>query len=272
MAAQILANIGANFKFYRRNRLLVMASLVTLSVLGFSTLPSLFYVTQSRHLTMLITLFTEMNLFIYLVTAGLGLQFISQHLDNRSTKMVFTKPCLPDVWLLSGFLSAALVSLLLHVLNVTLCALLSWTWGLPFQWGMAGVACFNFIKSLILLSYISFLALIIHPSLAVFSVLFFSESMFYYLKLSFMTSAKNAPSSGTWGIAALQFIHKAVDVIYMLLPSLSPFGDRMLRATYTLRMTPSQLKYLPLAFLYAACLCALFHFLSVYALKKKRHI
>ncbi len=272
MTGQIFSNIGTNLKFYRRNRLLVVASLVTVAVFCLSTLPSLFYVTQSRHLTMLITLFTEMNLFTYLVTAGLGLQFISQHLNDRSTKMVFTKPCLPDVWLLSGFLSAALVSFLLHVLNVALCAMLSWAWHLPFQWGIAGVACYNFIKSLILLSYISFLSLIIHPSLAVFSVLFFSESMFYYLKLSFMTSVKNAPLSGMWSIAALQLIHKAVDVIYMLLPSLSPFGDRMLRAAYTLRMTPSQLKYLPLAFLYAACLCALFHFLSVVALKKKRHI
>jgi hypothetical protein len=50
MFQQIIANIETNLIFYRRNRLLVTAAGFIVLMLGISTLPSLFFMSSSKHL------------------------------------------------------------------------------------------------------------------------------------------------------------------------------------------------------------------------------
>jgi hypothetical protein len=40
---------------------------------------------------------SDLNAFVRILAAGMGLLIMSSHLRNRSLKMVFTKPCPPGL-------------------------------------------------------------------------------------------------------------------------------------------------------------------------------
>jgi len=56
----VTATVGVNFRFYRRNRLLIAASLLILFVAGLSTVPALFFIDNSRHLARIMVISTEL--------------------------------------------------------------------------------------------------------------------------------------------------------------------------------------------------------------------
>jgi ABC-type transport system involved in multi-copper enzyme maturation permease subunit len=114
MTELLRANILADFAFFRRSRLLLAFMLLFLLLTGLQSLPPLFANSGVQSFNALQQIFSELNGFLLVLCACLGLFIISSHLRNRSLKMVFTKPCPPALWLLSAFLSAVIVSLLLN--------------------------------------------------------------------------------------------------------------------------------------------------------------
>src|SRR6185369_14116131 len=215
MYAQVMANIGVNFKFYRRNRLLLVAGLLIMLVTALSTVPSLFFLTKAQHLSIIVTTASQLSNFATLIIPALGLMLISHHLGNRSIKMVFTKPCPPEAWLLSSSFSAVIVAALFYIGIFLICSILFAVWSIPFQWGLIFVLLNDFAHALIWLGYITFLAVFFRPVVAVLFIIIFQESSFYYLKLLLVSGIKSAT-----GALAL-FLKSAkglVDVIYMLLP------------------------------------------------------
>ncbi|HSC72302.1 MAG TPA: hypothetical protein VLH58_13170, partial [Candidatus Methylomirabilis sp.] len=190
MQAQVLANVAVNFKFYRRNRLLLAAILLILLVLGLSAVPSLFFLTKSQHLAIITSVASGLSGIATIITPALGLLLISHHLGNRSAKMVFTKPCPPEAWLLASTLSAAAVAAACYAAIFVTCSVLFVAWGIPFQWGLVYVLANDLAHALIWLGYLSFLAVVFHPVVAVLVVVIFQEGTFYGLKLLLLSGIK----------------------------------------------------------------------------------
>lgn len=270
MYPQLIANIKTNLKFYIRNRLLLAAAIFTILVLGMSIIPSIIFFSMTKHLEIVRTIFSQLNSFATIVTAGLGLLLIYHHINNRSTKMVFTKPCLPDVWLLSSFFSASLVSFILFSGTLLICSTLFLIWNIPFQGGIIYITINEFLQAIILLSYITFLSIILHPVLVVLIIFIFSEGTFYYLKI-FLVNGLKAGGDGNY-ISFLKALKGFADVIYILIPSFSPFSEETAKIYSSLRLSDARWDYLLLTLAYTLLISSLFYFLSVYFLKRKRHI
>jgi ABC-type transport system involved in multi-copper enzyme maturation permease subunit len=119
MTELLKANIWADVTFYRRSKLLLAFMLVFLLMTALQSLPPLFMNSGVQSFNSLQEIVSDLNFFLLVLAAGMGLLVISSHLRNRSLKMVFTKPCPPEMWLLSAYLSAAAMSLFLIL----------WCWG-----------------------------------------------------------------------------------------------------------------------------------------------
>lgn len=270
MFSQLAANIKINFKFYKRNRLLLVASIFIVGVMGLSAIPSLLFFTKTKHLEIIRAIFSELSSFITIVTAGLGLLFISYHIRNRTTKMVFTKPCSPGVWLLSSLMSSSFVSLIFFVGIFSLCSVLFLFWDIPFQSGLIYVTVNDFLHATIILSYITLLAVLFHPVIAVLFIFIFHDNTFYYLKLLLAAGIK---SSGDGPLSsALNIGKRFVDVIYMIMPSSEPFSEKMSSVYSSFRISAGAWQYLFLAFIYTLIIAAFYYLLALFFLRKKRHL
>src|SRR5260370_25017486 len=131
MAELLRANVLANFAYYRRSRLLIAFALVFLLLTGLTSLPTFFINSGVQNFNSLQEIYSTMNVFLLFFAAGLGLFVVSSHLRNRSLTMVFTKPCSPAVCVLSSFVSAVAVSLLLSLVVLVSAVALSLVWPLP---------------------------------------------------------------------------------------------------------------------------------------------
>ena len=270
MKSLLRANIGLNLIFYRRNKLLLVVSLFIVVVLMISSLPVLLNVPGTGNTRIVILLFSKFSKLAMVITAGLGLLFVSHHVGNRSLKMVFTKPCSPEVWLLSSYLSAILISAVLYVGIISLCSVLFLSWDIPFQWGLLYVAAKDFCRSIILLFYITFFAVIIHPVIAVLIVFIFRDGMLYTGK---MILAGGIRIVGEGSAASFLKLSKMiVDTLYMLVPAFDPYAEETARIYTSFHIPEGGWKYLFLTLVYTIVVSALFYLLSVYFLKRKRHI
>jgi hypothetical protein len=115
-----------------------------------------------------------------------------------------------------------------------------------------------------------FLTVLFHPVLAVLFFFIFNESTFYSLKLLLASGVK---ASGDRPLAsALQLLKRVVDLIYMITPTIEPFSERMSSVYSSFRTSAEDWEYLFLAFIYTIVVTGFFSLLSLYFLKKKRHI
>jgi hypothetical protein len=270
MFQQIIANIETNLIFYRRNRLLVAAAVFIVLMLGMTTLPSLFFMSSTKHLDQVRTIVQNIHGFAFVLTAGLGLLLVSQHIRDRSIKMVFTKPCLPETWLLSSFFSAAIVAFVLYAGAFIIAVILSALWGIPFPTGIIYISLNEFFQTLSLMAYVTFLSVIFHPVLAALFVLLFQEQTFYFMKMLLASGVKAAGEKSF--LPFLKLLKLLVDAVYMVLPTFNPYADKTQQVYSTLRGSDANWDYLYPAIAYALTVSALFYFLTVLVLKKKRYV
>jgi hypothetical protein len=270
MAKQLWANIRTNLKFYRRNKLLLLIGLFFLFIWGVSAVPALFYISNRQKFEIIQMILDQSGWFINFFVAALGVLTLFHHLSSRSYKMVVTKPCAPETWLLANFLSAMLVSALLNLAVLVLSAVLFAVWSIPFQWGVAYIALDGILRSAILSSILSYLTILVHPFIAVLAVLVINEYMFYQLIVLVSAGLKNAT---LWSRKVFFAVVKyGFYVLYLLVPTLFPLALKTQKIYSGLKMRPSDLKYLGTTFAYTLVICALLYFLSDYSLKKKRLI
>ncbi len=270
MYQQLIANIQTNLTFYRRNRLLVAASVFIILILGLTLVPAMFFLSNTQRLEQVRVIFKQVNDFAMVVTAGLGLLLVSQHIRDRSVKMVFTKPCLPETWLLSSFLSAGLVALVLYAGSFLIASFLSAIWSIPFPTGIVFIFVNELFLAISLMAYVTFLSVIFHPVLAVMFVLVIQEGMFYWLKILIASGIKAAGTKPVFPL--LKPLKFFVDAVYMILPTFKPYDEKTRQVYTSLRGSDADWNYLLLAIAYALALTALFYFLTAYVLKKKRYV
>lgn len=267
MTELLKANIVADLKYYRRSRLLLAFMLLFLLLTALESLPPIFMNSGVQSFHSLREINSYLNGFVLILAAGLGLLIMSSHLRNRSLKMVFTKPCPPALWLLSAFLSAALVSLGLNLVILSGSLLLSVFWHLPVRVGLTFVSAQTFVISLGLIAYLMLLGTIVHPVLAAIVALIFNADLFY----EFQIWTQAAIRSGSTNIA-LRVLQHVFHSLYILLPIFYPFDKQTANIHVSLRVIDSEWKYLVFSFGYALALSAFSYSVALYALAKKRHI
>jgi ABC-type transport system involved in multi-copper enzyme maturation permease subunit len=267
MAELLKANVLANFAYYRRSRLLLAFGLVFLLLTGLSSLPALFTHSGVQSFNSLREIFSDLNGFLLFLSGGLGLFIISSHLRNRSLKMVFTKPCSPAVWLLSAFLSAVAVSLLLNAVVLASTVVLSLGWHLPVRAGLAFVSVDTFVASVGIIAYLMLLATLVHPAIAATFALIFNADMF----LAAQTWTQAAIRSGN-SSTFLRALERLFYYLYLLLPMVYAFGKKTEGIYTSLRVMHGEWKYLIYSFGYALVLSAFCYLLALFALQRKKHI
>jgi ABC-type transport system involved in multi-copper enzyme maturation permease subunit len=267
MAELLKANILVDLTYYRRSKLLLAFMLVFLLLTALQSLPPLFMNSGVQNFNSLQQIISNLNFFLLMLAAGMGLLIISSHLRNRSLKMVFTKPCPPELWLLSAFLSAATMSLFLNVAVLGSGVLLSFFWHLPVRTGLVFVSAETFAVSLGLVAYLMVLAMLMHPALAAIVALIFNADLFY----QFDVWTRAAIQSGNSSIA-LRMVERLFHGLYILLPMLYPFDKQTQNIHTSLRVMSGEWKYLPFSLGYALALSAFCYCVALYALQKKNHI
>lgn len=267
MAELLRASVLANFAYYRRSRLLMAFTLVFLLLTGLSSLPPFFSNSGVQNFNGLQEIFSSLNGFLLFFAGGLGLFIISSHLRNRSLKIVFTKPCSPAVWLLSAFLSAAAVSLLLNCVVLASAVALSLGWHLPVRAGLIFISMDTFVASVGIIAYLMLLATLVHPAIAVTFALIFNADLFYAAQMWAQAVIRSGNSS-----VALRVLGRLFHYLYLLLPMVHAFGKKTENIYSSLRVLHGEWKYLLYSLGYALALAAFCYFLALFALQRKKHI
>ena len=267
MAELLKANILTDVTYYRRSKLLLAFMLVFLLITALQSLPPLFMNSGVQNFNSLQQIVSTLNFFILILSAGMGLLIISSHLRNRSLKMVFTKPCPPEVWLLSAFLSAAAMSIFLNIVVLGSGVLLSALWHLPVRMGLVFVSAETFVASLGLIAYLILLAMVMHPALAAIVAIIFNADLFYQFDVWTKAAIRSGNSS-----FALRVVERVFHSFYILLPIVFPFDKQTENIHTSLRVLSSEWKYLIFSFGYALALSAFCYCLSLFALKRRNHI
>lgn len=264
MIEQIRANVRVLLKFYARNRLLLVVALILLVLSALTVSESLVYGSTAAHFDIIAEAVSTLNSFGLVLSAALGLFAISSHLRHRTVKMVLTKPCLPEVWIASVFLSALAVTAMLYGVNLLFGIGLSLAWRVPIQSGLFFLAVEGFLRAAIVLAYLSFLTLVLHPIVATIVAVVFNESTFDGLRTMFLTAIKT-----TGGNPLLPAFETISNVIYMVLPTFSPYGDRTTAVSESLRASASDWLVLARTAGYSATALGLFFLLAVWAIRRR---
>lgn len=267
MYSQLLLNTRVHLRFYARNRLLLAFGLVMLLLFGVTLLPMLMFDSSSDRFNLLRSITAQMSGYAMVFTASLGLFAVSSHLRNRNVKMVLTKPCLPETWLASIFLSALLVALGIYTLLALAAAALSWFWGIPWQWGFVFVALDGACRAVIQMSFLTCLATAFHPVVAVLIALFFNEGIFYQLK--FLVAGAIAADGGKPLLVAASVL---CDTFYMVMPMAEPLSKQTESVYRALRTSGSDWLNLGITLGYSVLLSAFLFLVADYLLRRKRLI
>lgn len=267
MAELLKANILTHFAYYRRSRLLLAFLIVFLVLTFLFSLPLFFFGSGVKGFNALHQVYTTLNWFILLFTAGVGLFVISSHLRNRSLKIVFTKPCTPAVWLLSAFLSAVAVSFALNAVILGGSLLASLIWHLPVRTGLLFGSAYSFTTSVGLIAYMMLLATLVHPAIAVTFALVFNASLFYSTNLWTESVIRSGNSHGI-----LRFLNHLFHSLYMTLPILHVSDDKTSGILDSLHVPHGSWKFLLYSAGYSAALSLFCYAVALLALQRRKHI
>jgi len=264
---QLLLNTRVHLRFYARNRLLLGFGLVMLLLLGLTMVPMLLFGSSSDRFNALHMITGVMSGYAMVFVASLGLFAISSHLRHRNVKLVLTKPCLPEVWLASIFVAALLIAIAIYTMLAAAAAILSWIWGIPWQWGFLFVAVDGACRALIQMALLTCLSTAVHPVMAVLIALFFNEGIFFGLK-TLIAGALQARSGKAW-LVCLRFV---CDALYIIMPMAQPFSQHTESVYSSLRASGTEWLYLGGALGYTAVLSAFFFLICDYLLRRKNLI
>lgn len=269
MKQAFLANFVAHLAFFRRNRLVVLVGVLLAGVWCMSLIPSLFFISARDKFQMIRMLLEQSHGFILIFVAGLALMTIAYNFNQRCFKMVVTKPCPPEVWLLALYAAVMLVAVVLYTLITVAALAMFLVWHIPLQWGIFYLLGESLLQAMVVVSVLSFLVSVMHPFLAVVLMGLANEGTFYGLLVLLSAGASHATQAG----AALGYKIASVTTygFYLLVPSYSLFERKVAKLHSALRCDWPDLKWLGLSLLYTLLMGALFFALTALALRRRRH-
>ena len=260
---QLLANISTDFKFYRRNRVLMGAGLLYAVITALSLIPSFVFGSSTQEFTILKTLHDSLSTAVTVIVALMGILFMSSHFRSRSVKMVLTKPCSPETWLSGALLSTIGVLFMLQVAVIVITSALFAFWGIPFQGGLVYVTLDNFLADAVILSFIIFLSTAMPPVLAGIVAIIANEGAIYTLR-EIVSAGQH--STGSSGLAILDGV---LYVVYMVLPSYGLLNGHQRQVFETWHVEASDWLSLLPGIGYAAAVIVLFYLLTIVVLRRK---
>jgi hypothetical protein len=258
----------ANWAFYLRNKLLLLIVAALILVWGLSTFPSIFMISIRQKFEIIVSLMLQTTWFINILVSALGMLNLSYNLNQRCYKMVVTKPCRPETWLLANYLSAMTIAVILHALLFASCSLLFLIWEIPYQWGLLYIAFDGLARAAILFSILTMLSALIHPFIAILFMLVLNERTFYMFVLWLSASIKNATVPFQ---RLLLIIQKYVlYVIYIALPSYTPLSDKTDKIYQSLKVNIADLRYLAGILVYSLIISGMCYFITDISLRRRR--
>jgi ABC-type transport system involved in multi-copper enzyme maturation permease subunit len=262
------ANIHNNLIYYRRNKLLLIVSLLFIAVMLLNLIPSLFFTSHNIRFRLALQIYTGIVGFTGFIVAMIGLISVWAHRSNKSVKLVFTKPCSPETWLLSHYISAGLVLLTGMLVSVVLYLALSLIWNIPIQAGILAYS-FNLCVSIVLtFCYLVLLSAWLHPIIAGLVYLAFSENMFYWLALLCKSGIDTLESALLKGM--LTVLHWITYGLYYVLPAMKPFEEKMKHLGANLRVPENYGLYSIGQLVYTLLFIVFCFSLTIYSLRKRR--
>ena len=264
MAELLRANVLVHLRFFRRNRLLLAVGLIFFGFLGLSLLMTSLMSTLGGRFRTMQMLSSQLGGSVRFFVPALGLVLIWSHQKDRNLKMVVTKPCTPEVWLLSGLTAAGAISAAFHVAVFILMVVLALAFGIPFQSGFGFLAMESFLSSLIALTYLSLLTTLFHPVVALLFLSIFNDGTLQSLSMAAEVGATSHPGSAFFAVLAY-----ASHALSWIPPMFHPFGNRYAAVASSLRTTGGDWLTLLASAGYAALAATLFFLLMVLALRRK---
>ncbi len=267
MGKQLRACLATNITFVWRNRLPVVVGSLFLGMALLTMLPALFLATPGRHLVLLRQLVSTLSGCVYWLSGAIALLTLSHHLRSRSVKLVLTKPCPLEVWLLANFLSVLAIAFVLDVIIWLVGAGCAALWGLSVQQGVAYLLFDSFCRTMIVCAYLILLTTLFHPVVAVLVAVMFQEGMFYMV-LVWLSANVNATGGAVPPV--LVVLKQAFQALYFLVPSYAPFLMDTAGVHQSLRVGAGDLAHLGSTLLYAVCFASFCFWGSDLVLRRKR--
>jgi ABC-type transport system involved in multi-copper enzyme maturation permease subunit len=261
------ANISAHLIYFRRSRLLLAFALVFLGLMVLFTLPQMLLATNVTAFDIICRALDQVETYLVIFSATLGLFLVSSHLRARNLKMVFTKPCPPALWLASAFLASILVSLFLQLLITAVAMTACLALGLRVEMGVLFVALDSFAMCVGMIAYLAMLSTALHPVLAVVFVIFLNPSTFYQLRMQMLGFIQSGSKN-----VLVHSLEPFFQFLYMVLPIFHAFSEKTQSVYSTLRVDHGQWARAFGAFGYDLALAAVCYCLSLFFLLRKRLI
>ena len=266
MRDRFMAHLVVNLKFLARNRVLLGFALVLLLASGVMLLPAMFIDTASNRFEALKHVAETLHRAAGVITAGLGLVVLWSHRRARTIKLIATKPGSFDIWVVSVFAAAIAFGAAAHAAVAVLVFVLSVVWDVPYQIGFVYLSAEWFAQSAIVLAYLTPLAAMCHPILAILALAFVNDWTVHAVGVT-LTAAVEAGH----GSVVLEVAQRIVSTLYYIVPTFAPFQSKTQVVNETLRAATIDWRYL-LATLAYALLASAFGYVATVVVLRRRQL
>lgn len=264
------SNLVAHLIFFRRNRLVLLVGLFLCFIWGSTLIPSLLFISARDKFQLIQMLMSQSHGVVMVFVAALAVMALHYNFNQRCFKMVITRPCPPEVWLLALYAAVMLVAAVLYALVLVAVVVLFRVWHIPLQWGVFYVVGNSFLTVMTIVPVLIFLVTVMHPFLAIILMALANEGTFYGLLV--MLSAALSHATAPWAKFWYGVANTVVYGVYLVVPSYSLFERKVAKIHSSLRMGWNDLEWLGLTLLYTVLIGALFFALAALALRRRRHI
>lgn len=270
MPRQLIEHIKAQIVFFRRNRLIRAISLFVLIILSVTLIPAIVTQSSETRFKLIRNIQAEIGTFTFIVGVALAILTMYYHISSRCIKMVLTKPCRPEWWVLSVFISTALVCSCLELLGIIIATTLSLAWGIPFQMGIIFVALEGIAQSAVALSWAILLTAFLHPAVAVMIIMVIQEMTFYWLMIISMGAMQGTTDQIRRFM--LQMAQQLLACCYIIIPSFAPFASRVKGVHLSYRVMAIDWIYLMCILGYSLLFAAFCYVITTLIFLRRRYI
>ena len=270
MLNKLAINIKNNFLLYRRSKLLIILGIILFVFFGLTSLPQVMTVSFTAKITGISSILKRLHNFSSLFLVIVLLVGLNYPVKNRCLKMIITKSCLPETWLLSNYLSSIMIALIINVLIFIITCVLFIIWDMGFQFSLVYIFFDQFMQLVIMVFYLTFLMMVFGVWGSVIFGVILTDSFFFYIANLF--SALNASTTNSAAMVLYFIIHKLFYFIYLVIPIASPFSRETNLIYRNFRVESSDWKYMLYTFIYTVLIAVFFYLANNYLLKRKRLI
>lgn len=268
MLNTLAINIKNNFLLYRRSKLLIILGIILFVFYGLTSLPMLIAVSFTAKVSGISSILARLHNFSSLFLAVVLLVGLYYPIKNRCLKMIITKPCPPETWLLSNYISSILIALVINILIFIIACLFFLIWDLGFQLSLVYIFFDQFLRLVIMLSYLTFLMMVFGTWGAVIFGLFLTDSFFFYITNLFLALYNSATSGAVKTMNLV--IHKIFYFIYTVIPMADPFSKETNLIYRNFKIELSDWEYILYTLIYTIFIAGFFYLVNSFLLKRKR--